>query len=185
MLSANTFQGCDEEREVFSLWAYDPSGAFVGAGEQKRGELSAKWLAIAQDFFLEFGTDFEASLGGPLSCLTTKFTADDGAALLSIYVNNVLAVCAVLLSGLAPSKEAQLLKMFVRSMSQTDVAAVYEGSADRFGRMLEIPVRPLMIVVPSGDGRLTDQDEDLVKEWAMHLAGVFLFQQSETSFYRL
>lgn len=83
-----------------------------------------------------------------------------------------------LLSGQRHSVESSLLDMFVSSLRATDIVKACAESEAPFQAMLEVKMRPLMLVVPWGDERVSEQDRELVQELSLHVAGAFFKGQS-------
>jgi hypothetical protein len=63
--------------------------------------------------------------------------------------------------------------MFVDSMCAVTLTTEVHRDGKPFAKILSIKQRPLMLVVPSGDPKIRDEDHELVRELAIHLAAAF------------
>ena len=163
----------------FEIAAFDPSGLLLGTSKQKLCDLSEKWLAITTAFLASHGANFKADWGGPFAHLVTQVTSADGVALVSFYADGVMVVSAALLCGMKPDAELSVLKMFVQSLRKTEVVRASAVNEIPFEDIFHIMSRPLMMVVPWGDERVREQDDELVQELALHLGAAY-FQAYKT-----
>ena len=161
----------------FHVAAFDPGGSFLGVVERRIDSFSKKWLAIAEDYLSANGGCFEASWGGPLEHVVTKYTRDDGVALVTFYVNKILTTSVALLCGGEQEKENLVLSMFVDSLRRTKLVQNSATILNPFQEIFAISFRPLMIAIPWGSDGVTEEDLELVQEISLHLAGAFFLQQ--------
>jgi len=141
-------------------------------------KLSTKWLAICNDY-LEFnGASFNAPWSGDLSHIYLRLTSASGGALATFSVHSKPATSALLASGVSPSAEAELLKMFVDSLRKVVLVKQAATSSDPFQQVLAIKERPIKIVVPWPDRTISEQDHELIRELAIHTAGAFFVRNS-------
>lgn len=157
----------------FEIAAFDPSGLLLGTSKRQLSDLSEKWLAIATAYLASHGENFKADWGGPLAHLVTQVTSADGAALVSFYADGVLVASAALLCGMSPDTELSVLKMFVQSLRKTEVVRANAVNEIPFEDIFQIMSRPLMVVVPWGDERVAEQDNELVQELALHFGAAY------------
>lgn len=163
----------------FEIAAFDPSGLLLGTSNRRPCDFSEKWLAIATAYLASNGENFKADWGGPLAHLVTQATSSDGVGLVSFYANGVLVVSAALLCGVNPETELSVLKMFVHSLRKTEIVRVSAVNETPFEDVFQLMSRPLMIVVPWGDARVVEQDDELVQELASHFGAAY-FQACKT-----
>ncbi len=159
--------------KTFNIAAFDPSGELVGSVVRETDQLSPKWIKIANDFLIENGNSFKASLNEPLSHLATQFTSDDGIALVSIYMHNVLTSSIVLLRGPISQADDSVLKLFVHSLRKVELVKASATREEPFDAVFSQLARPLMVVVPWGDQRLSLEDKELAQDWSLHLSAAF------------
>ena len=162
----------------FEIAAFDPSGLLLGTSTRSLSNLSEKWLAIATAYLAAHGENFKADWGGPLEHLVTQITSFDGVALVSYYAKGILVVSAALLCGANSETELSILKMFVHSLRKTEVVRASAVNETPFEDVFQLMTRPLMVVVPWGDERVAEQDDELVQELALHFAAAY-FQTCE------
>jgi hypothetical protein len=157
----------------FEIAAFDPSGLLLGTSKRRLCDLSEKWLAIATAYLALHGENFKADWGGPLAHLVTQVTSSDGVALVSFYADGVLVVSAALLCGVNPNTELSVLKMFVHSLRKTEVVRASAVNEIPFEDIFQLMSRPLMVVVPWGDVRVAEQDDELVQELVLHFGAAY------------
>lgn len=157
----------------FEIAAFDPSGALLGTSNRRLCDLSEKWLAIAAAYLALHGANFKADWGGPLAHLVTQVTSSDGVALVSFYADGVLVVSSALLCGVNADTEISVLKMFVHSLRKTEIVRATAVNEMPFEDIFQLRSRPLMVVVPWGDIRVTEQDDELVQELALHFGAAY------------
>jgi hypothetical protein len=150
-------------------------GSPQGIGFWKLAGLSRRWLALCDRQLQEQASDpsLDGSLGGPLSHLTMRFTAEAGAALATFRVRGRVASSLALVSGASRRAERKVLSLFVESLRRLAAVRATAASAAPFEDVLAIQERPLVIVVPWPVPEITDQDHELVRELALHTAGAF------------
>lgn len=157
----------------FDVAAFDPAGLLLGTSRRNFGDLSEKWLKISSAYLIKNGESFKANWSGPLDHLVTQFTSSDGVALVSFFAKGVLVTSIALLCGVKADAELSILKMFVNSLRNTEVVRENAISAVPFEDMFQLIARPLMVVVPWGDARVSEQDDELVQELAVHLSAAY------------
>lgn len=157
----------------FTIAAFDPSGLLVGTSSREHSDLSEKWVAIASAYLAKNGESFKADWDGPLAHLKTQFTSSDGVALVSFCSYGISVASLALLCGANSDTELSVLKMFVNSLRKVEVVKESAANKEPFGGVFQLTARPLMIVVPWGDARVSAQDDELVQELALHLSAAF------------
>jgi len=157
----------------FEVAAFDPSGLLLGTSHRQLCDLSEKWLTIATAYLTLHGSNFKADWGGPLAHLVTQITSSDGVALVSFYADGVLVASIALLCGVKSDAELSVLKMFVQSLRKTEMVRASAVDEMPFEDVFQLMRRPLMVVVPWGDERVTEQDDQLVQELALHFAAAY------------
>jgi hypothetical protein len=167
------------DHHQFAVAAFDPAGALIGTGARGFHELSDKWLGICKAFLAAYGENFRAPWQGALAHLETRFTSSDGSALISFYANGILASSLALLSGRSAELETSMLQMFVRSLRETETVKACAVSEAPFEEVFGIAPRPLMVVVPWGNERVSDEDHGLLRELAVHLSGAFFLVDAQ------
>lgn len=161
----------------FEVAAFDPSGLLIGTSRRRLSDLSDKWLAIATAYLTRHGGNFSANWGGPLSHLATQLTSSDGVGLVTFSADSVLVASFALLSGMNRDTELSVLKMFVNSLRKTEMVQASAANETPFDDMLQLTTRPLMVVIPWGDERVTEQNDELVQELALHFAAAYFQEQ--------
>jgi hypothetical protein len=159
--------------EKFSIVAFDPTGTLIGVSDRRFDSLSKKWIVAASEFLSDKGDNFKASWKGPLEHIETQMTLSEDVGIVSFYANGVLAVSIALLLGRNENIEESVLKMFVNSLRRTNLVQECAESDEPFKEIFSIAIRPLMMVVPWGDERISEQDDGLIQELALHLCGSF------------
>jgi len=157
----------------FEIAAFDPSGLLFGTDKRRLCDLSKKWLAVATAYLASHGENFKADWGGPLAHLVTEVTSADGVALVSFYADGVLVVSVALACGVNPDTELSVLNMFVQSLRNTEVVRASAVNEFPFEDIFQLISRPLMVVVPWGDVRVAEQDNELVQELALHFGAAY------------
>lgn len=152
--------GVDGELEGTDFWPFE--------------RLSAKWLDICREYLAAYGASFDEPWSGTLSHIRTRFTAVSSAALVTLSTHGRPVASVALASGFARDAELSVLKMFVNSLRGVELVGIAAKSQEPFEQMLEIPERPLMIVVPWASPETSEQDHALVRELSIHMAGAFL-----------
>lgn len=168
----------DMTETIFEVAAFDPSGLLVGTSHRRLCDLSEKWLTIASAYLTKHGDSFKADWGGPLAHLKTQVTSSDGVGLVLFFANDVLVASIALLSGLKPDTELSVLKMFVNSLRKTELVQASAANEIPFEDVFQLATRPLIVVVPWGDGSVAEQDDELVRELTLHLGAAFFQEQS-------
>lgn len=161
----------------FSIAAFDPTGALIGIGDKSFNKLSDRWLNIAATYLSENGENFKSSWKNSLAHLTTQFTSTDGVALVTFYANGYLVTSLALFSGKNETAEKSVLQMFVNSLRKTEVVKNNAETETPFNEVFNITARPLMVVIPWADDKISQQDHGLVQELAIHLSGAFFLRE--------
>lgn len=163
----------------FHIAAFAPDGETEGPGFWSFDKLSAKWLRICGDFLAAYGEVFDTPWQGPLAHIRTKFTSSAGVALVTLYAHGRTGVSMALATGQSGAAESELLRMFVESLRKVEIVAVAARSAEPFKEAVTISQRPLAIVVMWGDLQIPEEDQAVISELALHLAGAFFQKQRE------
>jgi len=163
----------DHAAPGFHIASFAIDGELMGMTYWELAKLSGQWLTVCSAFLDAHGPVFHVSWPGQLSHIRTKFTSAEGAALVTLFVNDEMALMAMLASGRSATADAELAAMFVRFLQ--DLTSVNETAAasDSFSQITTLLERPLMVAVPWPLNSLADSDRDLVTELSWHLAGAF------------
>jgi hypothetical protein len=156
----------------FCVAAFTPDGELVGTGMRKLAELSPKWLSVCQALLDANGSVFRISPGQTLSHIELKLTSADGAGLGAFFVHGHLATSTAYFRGAVPEAEAEVQRMFLASLRPSKRLGAPSGTP--FEALLGIPERPLHVVIPWANPRVSDEDYSLLRELSDHFAGVFL-----------
>jgi hypothetical protein len=89
-------------------------------------------------------------------------------------VRGELAVSAAYCSGHDPEAEKELLTLFVESLRRTTLVQQFQTGREPFGAIFSLHQRSLHVVVPYPNPKVTDEDQEVVDEFANHLAATFL-----------
>jgi hypothetical protein len=162
-----------ELRPGFFVAPFGIDGESEGVDHWKLDQLSPKWIAICDQHLCSHGATFNAPWRGSLSHIQIKLTSAAGVALATLSVQGKPAASLALASGLSPTAEAGVLKMFVDSLRSVALVRQAAASPDPFRNALVIEERPVMIVVPWPDSTISEEDRALVRELALHTAGAF------------
>jgi hypothetical protein len=163
----------------FTIAAFDPAGSMIGTADKFYANLSPKWLLETSRFLAAHGDQFKTHWQGPLAHLETQFTASDGIALVTFRTRGIVVGSIALAAGENMVAEKYVLRMFVDSLKEAQITKFLSDSEKPFEQLFEINARPLMVAVPWGDQRITEEDDDLVQELAIHLAGAFFQTESK------
>ena len=158
----------------FTLAVFGEAGELQSVGRVTGEGLSGKWLDACRALLDEGGGQFDVNWSGPLGHVRTKLTAAGGGAMVTFGVHDQPAVSMFLATGRDAKAEAEVLRNWVESLRA--IAFVQENTRwkEPFGDALTIPERPLAVAVPWGHTGVGEEDADLVRELAMHLASAFL-----------
>jgi hypothetical protein len=157
----------------FHAAAFAANGELEGVGRWDPTKLSQKWRGICGEFLAAHGARFDTAWGGELAHIRTKFTASAGVALATFKVREKIASSLALTTGRAQAAESTVLHMFVESLRRNEVVRATAAGDEPFAAVLEIPERPLLVVVPWPDPEISDPDEALVRKLGVHLAAAF------------
>jgi hypothetical protein len=162
-----------EQAPGFFVAPFGIDGEPEGLDRWELAKLSAKWLAICEEHLELHGTSFNAPWRGHISHVQMKFTSASGVALVTFFVRGRPAASVALASGLSPTAEADVMRMFVDSLRRVAVVRAAAASQNPFQEAFTVRERPVMIVVPWPDAMISEQDRALVRELAIHTAGAF------------
>jgi len=158
----------------FTVAGFTIDGTLEFKGRWSYRDLSAKWSNICDDLFRAKGVNFDYTWSGPLSHIRTKLTSARGAGLFTIFVNAHVATSNLLLRGHDLGAEREMSRMFVGSLQKVYLVQSITRLSEPFAEALSLSERPLMVIVPIPDELISDQDNDVVQELALHLASAFL-----------
>lgn len=157
-------------KHMFVVAAFAADGALEGTGEWRIDALSSEWLSIAHGLLTSNEPAFRTSFEGPLSHVSIQFTSVSGVAIGTMFVHGELAASMLLLRGEDHAAEAEVRSMWFTSVRKT----VASGSEMPFEAATKLDQRPLMVVVPWGNPAVEDNDYELIRELALHIAGAYL-----------
>jgi len=166
------------KRGRFYVAPFTIDGESLGVHEWDVAQLSAKWLSFAQQLIHENGSVLRRSLGGPLSHLEIKLTAADGIGLGTMFANDQIVVSTAYFGGANPAEERELETMFLESLRGSAPVKRHASMDLPFDQLRTIRERPLHVVVVWGNPQVSDQDHELIREFANHFAGAFLCSPS-------
>jgi hypothetical protein len=158
----------------FFTAAYALDGELVGVGQQHISQLSKRWINVAAALLAEQGSNFDAHLRGPLAHMRLKLTSSDGMGLGMFFVNDQLVASTAYLRGDDPAGEKQLCEMFVQSLESTGYVRRAATTEMPFRSILQLRERPLHIAIVWGNPNVSQDDHQLVQEFATHMAAAFL-----------
>lgn len=164
------------EQKSFYVAAFGADGCLVGASQWAVESLSPKWLELCGEYLDHYGNHFNAPWSGALAHISTKFTSEQGVALVTINVNERPAASILLASGKSKDADLSVMKLFINSLIGVDAVRLGAVSHEPFREMLSIPDRPLMVVVPWGDESDDAQEQSLVQELSLHLAAAYFLR---------
>src|SRR5688572_4005152 len=154
---------------------FAPDGELIGVAGRALAELSPKWLGFCHEMLASNGAAFRCPIPlSPLQHITLQVTAGSGTALVSLLVNDQPASSAVALTGQESAAESEVLKMFVASMRRVPLVQQAATTSKPFEAVFGLAERPLYIVIPWANPRISDADRELVQQLENHLAGALL-----------
>ena len=163
----------DSTQPGFFIVPFAFDGEQVGSGYWPLSRLSAKWLGVCSEFIQAHGPVFDAPWSGKLSHIRTKFTSASGAAIGTFFVQSEIVSSVLLLNGSSPNAEQTVAKMFADSLTKTFQSQLRQPPTDSFSKISSISERPLMVIVHLPAPDVSDDDQEIVRELALHLAGAF------------
>jgi hypothetical protein len=150
-------------------------GELLGVAGRSLSELSPRWLGFLHELLATQGPTFRCPIPvPPLEHITLQVTSADGAALVSFAVRDQPATSAVALTGSDPTADAKVLRMFVDSMRRVPLVRQVAATPAPFEAAFRLAQRPLYVVIPWANPKVSDADQDLVQELENHLAGALL-----------
>lgn len=159
----------------FYVSPFGMDGESLGTGFWAASNLSERWLDVCVAFLHQHGLVFDSRWPEPLSHVRTKLTSASGAAIATFYVRDQIVSSILLLSGRSPAVDDDVAAMFTESLKRSSPSVgVSRSSRPGFQAILARKERPLMAVVAWPDPSVSDEDQDLVRELGLHLAGAFL-----------
>jgi hypothetical protein len=155
----------------FFVAAFAPDGELIGVAGRDLEKLSPKWLGFCRDLLASGRGMFRGSVPlPPLQHITLQVTAGSGAALVSFLVGDQPVSSAVALTGRDPAAEVEALKMFVGSMRGVPLVQQTAATSKPFEALFTLAERPVYVVVPWANPRVSQEDKQLVQELEIHLA---------------
>jgi len=154
--------------------AFSAFGHFEGIGWQDDEKLSAKWIGLCREMLDNLGPVFDYRWSDSLSHIRTKVTSAQGAGICTIFVDDQTASSILLMSGREASADREIAEMYSESLRRSLARNLLGEEAGSFSEIQSIMDRPLMVVVPFPVSGMSEQDQDLVRELAWHLAAAFL-----------
>jgi hypothetical protein len=163
----------------FYVAPFAPDGELIDVGFWTADALSEAWLNVCESFVAKHADSQIHSWGHELGHVSSRLTASSGAALVTFYVNQQIVLSSALLSGNDPGAEASLADLFVESLRRTPLVQAAAGSSANmaFDAVRSLRQRPLAAVVVWHPDNATDEDMELVRELALHLAWVYFLRE--------
>jgi hypothetical protein len=110
----------------------------------------------------------------PLQHIHIQLTSSNAAALVTLTVHDQPVSSAVALTGSDPAADAEVLRMFVDSMRNVWLVKQAAATPTPFAAVFGLAQRPLYVVIPWANPRLSAEDQQLVHELDNHLAAALL-----------
>jgi hypothetical protein len=164
------------EQDCFFVAAFAVDGRLEGVHQWVVGSMSEKWLELCGEYLDHHGSNFNASWGGELARISTKFTADRGVALVTFSSDGKPLASILLASGKSKDADLSVMKLFINSLIAIDEVQRSAVTDEPFREMLSIPDRPLMVVIPWVDESVDAQEHTLVRELSLHLAAAYFLR---------
>ena len=165
----------DKGTEGFHVAPFAPDGDLVDVALRMWDTLSPNWILASSTMLASLTASKRVSWGEGLSHIETGFVGQAGAALVTFYVRGVVVLSGVLLSGIAPQAENELLGMFVDARRRTDLvkAAALNGGRVAFEDAKRLRERPVAIFVIWHPDSASDEDMEVVRDLSLHLAAAY------------
>jgi hypothetical protein len=160
--------------------AFAADGELLGTRTRPISELSPKWLKICDELIEFHGPVFKTSLGQNLSHIGVSVTSASGAALCTFSVHGSVTLTTAYFLGMFPSAESELQAVMLASLRNTHLVQAAAESDKPFESLLGLQQRPLCVFVFWAPDGVSEQDNDLVREFGEHLAGAFFMRGSRT-----
>ena len=93
--------------------------------------------------------------------------------MVSFLVNDIITASAILMAGSSAPAERAASQMWVDSLRRSNIVLVASSSSNPFEQVLTTNERPLLVVIPWPDARVSEQDRELVRELLLHLARAY------------
>jgi hypothetical protein len=154
------------------LAVFSGDGDLADSATRSAADLSARWLEYCGRLLEANGESFSANLDGILPHFRLRFTAAVGAAIATIYVHELVAVSAVMLSGRSPQADEWIRTQFIASLVESPLAKV-GGVPTPFGALVAISDRPLTGLVFCAGESLTEQEVSAAAQLSEHLAAAY------------
>ena len=161
--------------ETLCIAAFAADGELVGTGRWTVSDLSPNWVEVCHRLLRENGPSFRVSFDRPLDHIEVKVASAAGSALCSFFANGEIVLSSACVSGLAESADREVLELFRQSLLRVPLVHPMAG-ARPFHRLFSLSERPLVAVVCWGNPGVSDEDNHLVRELGVHLAGAFFSQ---------
>lgn len=154
---------------------FAPDGELVGVAGRSLAELSPRWLGFCHELLASQGPVFRRPVPlPPLQHITVQLTSSNGAALVTLSVHEQPASSAVALTGSDPGADSEVLRMFVESMRRLPIVQQAAATPTPFEAVFGLAERPLYVVIPWANPRISGPDQELVQQLENHLAGALL-----------
>ena len=154
------------------LAAFAADGELIEVAKRRTLDLSPKWLSYCAHLFESHGDTFATELEDALPGFRLRFTSANGAALLTVYVADSLAVTGILLAGFSPESERELCAQFVASVQAVPVVQ-QSGMSEPFSELATLPERPLTAIVFWGDNAVAETAAHAAAQLCEHLAAAY------------
>jgi hypothetical protein len=159
----------------FHILAFSIDGDPVGSGFWERSKLSAQWIEVCARELATGGSEpaIQIEWNGNLSHIRTSIASAEGTAMVSFLVNDIITASAILMAGSSAPAERAASQMWVDSLRRSNIVLVASSSSNPFEQVLTTNERPLLVVIPWPDARVSEQDRELVRELLLHLARAY------------
>jgi hypothetical protein len=157
----------------FHIAAFALDGKLEGMSRLEPGDLSDEWKSVADELLQSGGPMFDYNWPTKLSHIRTKFASVQGTATATFLVFGEIAASVLLMRGSGSPAEAQIMRLFVESMANSDPVRELAAGSAPFEALRTIEERPLMAVLPWMSEGIEQRDHDLVRELAVHLAAAY------------
>lgn len=162
----------------FFVAPFAADGSSQGVGFWNQAHLSGFWLDISRGLMVRHGNAFDTSVEKESISLRVKFSAAEGVGLLSYFIEKSTVWSCLLLSGRSAEVEKSLTGIFVDSLRMRSSLASSDAVERPFAALSEITQRPLLVVVHALGESISEETEELAREFGLSFAGAFFFLQS-------
>lgn len=161
------------QRDGFYAAPFAIDGESMGIAQWRVADLSPKWIDVSEQMLNDLGPNFRTSLGQTLSHIEVQLTSTSGAGLGTFYANGEVVASTAYFRGDDPNTEREVMQLFIDSLRRIRAVQESQRTPTPFEGLTGVKERPLH-AVPWVDPSISDQDADLVSEFANHFAAACL-----------